>query len=117
MGALPPGWSGQSTSKYHNKRTTVDGITFASKREANRYVELTLMQRAGLISNLRLQVRYPLVVNGVKVGAYLSDFTYVDEHGIEVVEDVKGGEATKTAVYRLKKNLMRALHGIAIREV
>src|SRR5690606_369436 len=50
-------------SKYRNVRTTVDGITFDSKREAERYGELKTMEAAGVISDLELQPRFPLTVN------------------------------------------------------
>ncbi len=105
-------------AKYRNRRTEVDGVTFASKREARRYQELALMQKAGVISGLELQPRYPLVVNGVKVGTYVADFRYREspENGflLLVVEDAKG---VRTPVFRLKAKLMKALHGIEIREV
>lgn len=104
-------------NKYNNKKTTLDGITFDSKKEAKRYSELLLLQRAREIELLRLQPEYELIVNGTKVGKYIADFAYVDTDGREVVEDVKGGNATKTAVYRLKKKLVKALYGIEVQEV
>ncbi len=102
-------------SKYGSVRTEVDGIRFDSKAEAARYGELSLLLRSGAISDLRRQVRYPLTVNGMKVCDYLADFTYVDaKTGKTITEDVKG---TLTDVYRLKKKLMAAIHGITIQEV
>jgi hypothetical protein len=59
-------------------------------------------------------VRYPLVVNDIKVGSYTSDFNYRERDGREVVEDVKG---VVTLVYKLKRALMRALYGIVIEEI
>jgi hypothetical protein len=100
-------------TKYGAIRTEVDGITFASKAEARRYDELKLMLKAGAISRLDIQPRFPLTVNGVTVGAYVGDFAYMD-NGKLVVEDVKG---VKTPVYRLKAKLVRALYGIEIVEV
>lgn len=102
-------------SKYNAQPTMANGIRFASRREFERWTRLVLADRSGEISNLRLQVAYPLVVNGQKIGSYVADFVYVRD-GREVVEDVKS-EPTKTAVYRLKKRLMRACHGIEITEV
>ena len=99
-------------SKYSNVRTTVDGIRFASKREAKRYAELKLLEKAGKISNLALQVRYPLTVNGHQVATYVSDFDY-REGGLLVVSDCKG---MRTPMYKLKKRLMYAIHGIVIQE-
>lgn len=101
-------------SKYRAVRTQVDGITFASKAEAARYQELRLLVRAGEICDLELQPSYPLVFNATKIGRYVGDFRYVTSHGATVVEDVKG---VKTPVYRLKKKLMLAIHGVQISEV
>ena len=101
-------------SKYGAKRTEVDGIVFASRSEARRYQELRLLQAAGEISGLELQVKYPLVVNGVKVADYVCDFRYYEDEGDTlIVEDRKG---MRTPVYKLKAKLMRAVHGIEIRE-
>ena len=102
----------QSKSKYRNKPTEVDGVIFQSKREAARYRELRLLERAGQIDCLRLQVPYPLIVEGHKVGKYVADFVYLDR-GDLVVEDCKG---IRTPVYRLKAKLMKAIHGIEILE-
>lgn len=101
--------------KYRNVPTEVDGIRFASRREANRYCELMLLVRAGTISNLELQPRYNLTINGVKVATYVADFRYEESAtGAVVVEDAKG---VRTPVYRLKKKLMSAIFGVSIREV
>jgi len=99
-------------SKYRGIPTTCDGIKFASMKEARRYGELKLLLRAGRISDLRLQVRYPLEVNGHLVCTYVSDFDYI-EGGASVTEDVKG---FKTPAYKIKRKLMAAIHGIVIRE-
>ena len=74
------------------------------------------MQRAGLISDLELQPRFALVVNGIKVGTYVADFSYVDKERGHVVEDVKS-PATRTNVFLLKKRLMLACHGIDVSEI
>jgi hypothetical protein len=104
-------------SKYHNRRTFYQGIQFDSQKEANRYRDLLLMEKAGLISKIELQPRYDLVVNGHKLGFYRADFRYKDvATGRSVVEDVKS-PITKTAVYQLKKKLVKALYGIEIQEV
>lgn len=100
-------------AKYGNKKTIVDGIKFDSKREAARYSELKLLEKSGQIEDLKLQVAYQITIAGVKVCKYVADFTYYDR-GQEVVEDVKG---MKTAIYNLKKKLMKACHGIVINEV
>ena len=99
--------------KYRNEPTEVDGYKFDSQAEARRYRDLTRLRDSGEISQLVLQPRYPIVINGIKVCDYIADFSYIGSAGV-VVEDVKG---IKTAVYRLKKKLMRAVHGIDITEV
>ncbi len=102
-------------SKYSAERTPVDGITFASKKEAKRYAELRDCQKAGLLRDLKLQPRFPLIVNGTKVAVYVGDFEYVDcEDDKRVIEDCKG---FKTPVYRIKKKLFEALYGVEITEV
>lgn len=106
-------------SKYRSIKTTVDDITFDSKKEAKRYQELKLLQRANKIENLRLQVPYVLIDKS-KYGRqikYIADFVYYDkELKQEVVEDTKS-EATKTPVYRLKKRLMAETYDIEIKEI
>lgn len=109
-------WSGRS--KYHAKKTCVDGITFDSKREADRYVVLKDMEENGAIEDLRRQVRYELIpafdVDGrhYRPVYYVADFVY-REDGKEVVEDVKG---MRTDVYRLKSKLFASRYGKAIKE-
>lgn len=105
---------GTKISKYSAIRTEVDGITFASKREAARYQELKLLQRGGMISNLELQPVFPIIINGVRCGKYIADFAYFDG-AARITEDVKG---MKTPVYRLKKKIVEALYpGLVIREI
>jgi hypothetical protein len=104
--------------KYGAVPTLVDGIKFASKKEAARYRELKLLVLAGAIRDLQLQPRFVLTVQGVTIGKYIGDFRYEEltETGGRwdtVVEDVKG---VKTPIYRLKKRIVEALYGIDIRE-
>lgn len=101
-------------SKFGNCKTELDGFKFDSKREAARYSELKLLQLGRKISGLRRQVPYECVVNGMLVCKYIADFVYLDERGDTVVEDVKG---YRTEVYKLKRKLVRAVHGVEIIEV
>jgi hypothetical protein len=102
-------------NKYRAIPTEVDGIRFHSRREAERYKNLKILLRCKEISNLRLQVEYPIIVNGQKVCSYFADFVYWDEaRQAEIVEDSKG---MSTPVYRLKKKLLKATMGIEIVEV
>lgn len=98
----------------------IDGITFDSKKEAARYRDLKLMERAKLISNLELQPEYLLIertiINGKNHRAiiYKADFKYYDNVKNKlIVEDVKG---FKTDVYAIKKRLMKAKYNIEILE-
>ena len=107
-------------SKYHSRKQTIDGHVFASKREAQRYSELKMLEKAGEISNLELQKRFELIpsqrINGKVVERpcyYVCDFAYC-EGGKQVIEDAKG---MKTEVYKIKKKLMLYKYGIAIKEV
>lgn len=99
-------------NKYNAKKTVVDKIKFDSKKEAKRYVDLKILERLKMISNLELQPRYDLIINGVKCGFYKADFRYVN-NGITIVEDVKG---MKTPIYNLKKKLVKAIYNIDIFE-
>lgn len=123
-------------AKYNNKKTVIDGITFDSKKEARRYSELRLLERAGKISNLRRQVKYVLIPaqyetverygkNGQKLTngkkcverecAYIADFVYIDNaSGQKVVEDTKG---MRTKDYIIKRKLMLYKWHIKIVEV
>lgn len=109
-------WSRQS--KYHAKKTVVDGITFDSRKEANRYLALRGMEEDGNIEDLRRQVRYELVpafnVDGkhYRPVYYVADFVYVED-GKTVVEDVKG---VVTDVYKLKSKLFARRYGMSIKE-
>lgn len=114
----------KGNSKYKNKKTTIDGIKFDSKKEGNRYLELKLLLKAGKIRDLELQKKFTLQerykINGKTIRAisYISDFTYWDNEKNEmIVEDVKGGKATQTQIYKLKKKIFMYRYGIEIKEV
>ena len=109
-------------SKYGNRKTILDGIEFDSKREAERYAELKLLERAGEIQNLQRQTPFVLIpkqtIDGKMVErpcVYKADFTYT-EHGQDVVEDVKS-DATKTKDYIIKRKLLLWEFGLRIKEV
>ena len=96
-------------NKYYNKKTEVNGILFDSKLEANRYKELILLQKAGLIKDLILQPSYELIPSFKKNNktyrktSYNADFSYFDiNQGKIIIEDTKG---FKTDIYMLKKKL------------
>jgi len=110
--------------KYHNQKTNLDGIEFDSRKEARRYAELLLMQRAGEIYDLERQVPFVIIpkqtdpITGKlleREAKYIADFTYRScKTGRIIVEDTKG---MKTKDYILKRKLMLYRHGIKIQEV
>lgn len=90
---------------------------FASKFEAKRYGELSLMEKTGQITELRCQISYPIKVNGVDVCKYVADFQYKDLAGNLVVEDTKGDEKAVTDVFKIKRKLIGALYGIKVKTI
>ena len=96
--------------KYNARKTTVDNVTFASKREAERYRELKLLHDAGEITLLELQPKFELQPafrhrqSGKMIRAinYIADFEYMDNDYNHIVEEVKGKE---TEVFRIKRKL------------
>ncbi len=101
-------------SKYKAVKTAVDNLLFDSKREAKRYGELKLLERAGQIRNLELQPVFPLIVNGTKVCEYRADFVYFEGER-RIIEDSKG---FRTPAYKLKRRLLLAVYpGLDHREV
>lgn len=127
-------------SKYHAKKTVIDGMEFDSAKEAARYRELAALQKAGKIADLETQKRYELIPPQYeiiprygkhgkalkpqkkcleKALVYVADFVYTDTAtGETVVEDVKGyrgGAAYQ--MFAVKRKLMLYMKGIQIREV
>ena len=67
----------------------LDGLRFDSRLEAHRWAMLSIMQQMGEISDLRRQVRFPLMVGPIRLGDYVADFVY-SRDGAQVIEDAKG---------------------------
>ncbi len=126
----------QTKSKYGAEKITVDGQSFASKKEARRFTQLRLLERVGEISDLKTQVKFVLIPaqrepdtvgarGGVKKGklierecAYIADFVYKDNQGETVVEDVKGYKGGGAyELFKIKRKLMLYVHGIRIIEI
>lgn len=115
-------------NKYHAKKDyrkeNGETVKFDSRKEARRYDELRLLERAHQISDLQRQVKFVLIPaqrdpKGKLIERqcyYVADFTYKDSSGRLVVEDTKS-EATRTPVYVLKRKLMLWVHGIRVREI
>lgn len=128
----------RSRAKYGNRKAVIDGITFDSKKEAQRYTELKLLEKAGKITGLQLQREFELIpeqrektdqiyTQGPNKGrfkpgkllerkcSYVADFVYWDlENNCMVVEDAKG---MRTKEYIIKRKLMLHIYGIRIKEV
>jgi len=111
-------------NKYRNKRVTIDGINFQSQKEGKRYLELKQLERAGIISELKWQVKYELIpkyeINGKKIrsSCYVADFTYKINNTNEIViEDVKPSKNYQTEVYKLKKKLFEYKYQQEIKEI
>ena len=106
--------------KFGNRKTEIDGHVFDSKKEGKRYAELRLMERAGEISGLQIQVPFVLIPAQKdekgrvieRAVTYVADFVY-NKGGKLIVEDTKG---YKTDIYRLKRKLMLWVHKIRILE-
>ncbi len=101
-------------SKYGNKKTEVNGIVFHSVKEANYYKKLLLMQKAGIVGLIEMQVPYELNPGGTHSLKYISDFEYIEtKTGKKIVADVKG---FRTREYLKKRRLMKTVHNIEILE-
>jgi hypothetical protein len=123
-------------SKYGNRKVRLDGVVFDSRKEARRYAELSLLQKAGDISDLQRQVEFELIPaqyapssetykRGAQKGkqkpgkllerrcCYIADFVY-RQHGELIVEDTKG---VRTKEYIIKRKLMLYVHKIAVKEI
>ena len=118
-------------NKDHSKKITRNGITFDSLKEYRRFCELSLLEKAGAITDLKRQVEFVLIpaqrepdTKGVRGGiikgkviehkcSYVADFVYT-ENGKTIVEDTKG---FRTKDYILKRKMMLYFHGIRIREI
>ena len=110
-------FSTRQTSKYNAQKVVTEDREFDSKLEFRRWNELKLLEKAGVIKELKRQVRLPLISKSRygKEIAYIADFTYFEGEKF-VVEDTKS-EATKTPLYRLKKRLVAEKYGIVIKEI
>lgn len=105
---------GVRTDAAGKEARTVDGVLFDSMKEAKRYQDLKLLVRSGEVRELQLKTKFPIAIEKNKICVYVCDFDYFNVDWKRVVEDVKG---VKTAVYRLKKKLVKAIYGIEIQEV
>lgn len=109
--------------KYHNKKVIIDGKKFDSEKEGNYYLKLKMLEKAGKIRDLRLQVPFVLLETfkvddrTYRKTKYLADFTYFDDKDKLHVVDVKSEATRKDKTYQLKKKLLAWKYGIEIEEV
>lgn len=112
-------------NKFNAQKVELDGMTFDSKKEYKRYIELKAMQQRGEIFGLEHHTKFELApkikLEGEKRAKpalrYFADFTYYNKSGEYIVEDVKSAATRKLASYRTKKHLMSTVHGISLTEV
>ncbi|EPH31098.1 Hypothetical protein L293_2501 [Acinetobacter gyllenbergii CIP 110306 = MTCC 11365] len=112
-------------NKFNAQKVELDGMTFDSKKEYKRYIELKAMQQRGEIIRLEHHTKFELAPKTKLEGEmrakpavrYFADFTYYNGEGTYIVEDVKSAATRKLPSYRTKKHLMKTVHGIDIKEV
>ena len=104
-----------SRAKYGNTKTERDGIRYDSAKESRVLADLETLERAGHIRDLRRQVKFAIVIDGIHVCDYVADAVYM-EGARRVVVDVKSEATRKLPVYRLKRKLMAAVLGIEVEE-
>ena len=113
-GVLPSMFA-PSRPKYGNTRTERDGIRYDSAKESRVLADLETLERAGHIRDLRRQVKFAIVIDGIHICDYVADAVYMDG-ARRVVVDVKSEATRKLPVYRLKRKLMAAVLGIEVEE-
>jgi hypothetical protein len=120
MATYIPGW-GKKKGRFPvapKAERTLDGVVFASKGEMMRYAKLRLMQRAGMITNIELQPRYDVPLNGEHFCTYTADFRYVVvASGETVIEEHKSSGTRQDAAYKLRRKAAILHHRIAVTEV
>ena len=112
-------------NKFNAQKVEMDGMTFDSKKEHKRYIELKEMQQRGEIFGLEHHTKFELApkvkIEGEKRAKpalrYFADFTYYNTRGEYIVEDVKSAATRKKDSYRNKKHLMKTVLNIDVREV
>lgn len=104
--------------KFGNVKTIIGGQLFDSKKEAERSVFLKTIEKSGGIKELEFQPEFRIEIGGMLICKYRADFSYISANdGRRHVEDVKSHITSKNPVYRIKKKLMLAVHGIDVEEV
>lgn len=99
-------------NKYRNVKVNYFGMKFDSQKEANRYQELLMLQKSGIISELQRQVKFEIVPKGESERAayYVADFVYTKADGKKIIEDVKSQITRKLPLYILKRKLVKNIY-------
>ena len=95
-------------SKYGNKKTVVGNIVFDSKKESERFLELSMLEKAGIIQNLERQKRFEIIpkTQTERAAYYVADFVYFKD-GEKIAEDVKSSITRKNPTYIIKRKLFK----------
>lgn len=107
----------RSHRKYFKPTITyVDGIKFDSKAEARRYSELKMLERAGVIKDIKLHPKFPMIINNIKIGRgwWTGDFRYMQQQDgvwFDVIEDVKSIDTRES---KIRRDVCAAINGIKI---
>lgn len=96
---------------------TLDGIVFDSRREMQRYAELKLLERGGLIHDLQCHPTFAVRIDGKHFCKFSPDYRYLTEQGVPVYEDVKSSGTQKDAAYRLRKKAFELFYRVKVTEV
>ena len=100
-------------NKYNNKKVEYDGHVFDSQKECTRYKQLKLLERAGLIKDIKFHTRFELQPSfkqnnkTIRAITYEADFDYITKNGVHIVEDVKSKATEKDKVYRIKRKMLQ----------
>ena len=108
-------WHRIKPKKYCSICKHTEFYYFASEVEANYFAELSLLENAGLIMDLKTQVDLPLIVNDIKICSYIADFTFIDTQGLNI-HDVKANIDDKylSPEFKIKRKLVKALYGVDV---
>jgi len=99
-------------NKFNARKTPYDGYVFDSGKECQRYKDLRLLEKALDISDLTVHPKFMLqegfMWHGKKIRpiTYSADFMYQEAADI-IVEDVKGGKATQTQLFKVKVKILK----------
>lgn len=105
-------FKGGTLNKYRNQKAVVDGITFDSRKEANKYFELKMLEKSGVIHDLKVHPKYLILMGygSLRKRYYVADFEYREGKKI-IVEDVKSEITKQNPTYRLKRQMFLVTYG------